>query len=79
MHRVGACEEMLITEVVEGKPDYERLKKLPGITGYITNNEDTLWDIAKKYGTTVSKIMELNNLNSEDIRSGMKLLIVKSY
>ncbi len=73
------CEEILITDVMEGKPDYERLKKLPGITGYITNNEDTLWDIAKKYGTTVSKIMELNNLNSEDIRSGMKLLIVKSY
>lgn len=72
------CEETLITDVAEGKPDYERLKKLPGITGYITGSEDTLWDIAKKYGTTVNKIMELNNLNSEEIRSGMKLLIVKS-
>ena len=72
------CEETLITDVAEGKPDYERLKKLPGITGYITNGDDTLWDIAKKYGTTVNKIMEINNLNSEEIRSGMKLLIVKS-
>ena len=72
------CEESIIINVTEGKPDYERLKKLPSVTGYITGAEDTLWDIAKKYGTTVNKIMEMNNLSSEEIRCGMKLLIVKS-
>ena len=44
----------------------------------ITKSDDTLWDIAKRYGTTVNKIMETNNLASEDIKTGMKLLVVKS-
>ncbi|MGN0374855.1 MAG: SPOCS domain-containing protein [Butyrivibrio sp.] len=71
-------EETVISEVTDKEPDYNRIKNLPGITGYITKAEDSLWDIAKKYGTTVSKIMETNNLTTEDIRPGMKILVVKS-
>ena len=70
--------ENIINDVLEGEPDYDRIKNLPGITGYITKSDDTLWDIAKRYGTTVNKIMETNNLASEDIKTGMKLLVVKS-
>ena len=66
-------------KVVEGEPDYKRMRELPGITGYITMEEDTLWEIAKRYGTTVSNIMETNNLVTEEIKPGMKILVVKSY
>ncbi len=70
--------ESIVNDVIEEAPDYERIRNLPGITGYITKPEDTLWDIAKRYGTTVNKIMENNNLTSEDIKTGMKLLVIKS-
>ena len=36
---------------------------------------DNLWDIANKYKTTVSKIKELNNLNSNLLQIGQKLKI----
>lgn len=71
-------EDEIITAVTEGEPDYKIVRQLPGITGYIVKTGDTLWDIAKRYKTTVNKIMEINNMSSEDINLGMKLLIVKS-
>lgn len=58
-------------------PDYEKIKKLPGIVGYILKPGDTLWDIAKKYCTTVDDIMETNSLDSEELEVGTKLLVVK--
>ncbi len=73
-----SMEEEIVIDVKEGEADYNRVKNLPGITGYIVRQGDTLWDIAKRYGTTVSKIMETNNMNSEEIKNGMKLLVVKS-
>lgn len=71
-------EAECVCQIVDGEPDYKRIRELPGITGYIAGEGDSLWDIAKRYGTTVSKIMETNNLSSEEIRAGMKLLVVKS-
>lgn len=71
-------EEECVVKVVEGEPDYKRLRELPGITGYITGDGDSLWEIAKRYGTTVGKIMETNNLATEEIKPGMKILVVKS-
>lgn len=73
-----SMSESIVNDVIEEAPDYERIRNLPGIAGYITKPEDTLWDIAKRYGTTVNKIMESNNLASEDIKTGMKLLVIKS-
>lgn len=70
-------ENEIVSDIKEGDFDYNGVKNLPGITGYVVRPEDTLWDIAKRYGTTVSKIMETNNLSSEEIKSGMKILVVK--
>ena len=49
---------------------------------YIVQKGDTLWSIANKYKTTVSKLKDINNLNSNLIVIGQKLLIpsnVKEY
>ena len=72
-----AIENEVVEDIKEGEFDYNNVKNLPGITGYVVCPGDTLWDIAKRYGTTVSKIMETNNLSSEEIKSGMKILVVK--
>ena len=67
----------VITGITQEELDYSMLKKLPGICGYIAKPGDTLWDIAKKYFTTVEKIMETNKLASENIKPGMKLLVTR--
>lgn len=72
-----AMENEIVVDIKEGEYDYNGAKKLPGITGYVVKQGDTLWDIAKRYGTTVGNIMETNNLSSEEIKNGMKLLVVK--
>ena len=47
-----------------------------GITVVFCDGEEVLWDIAKKYKTTVEEIMTVNGLENEnDIIKGMKLLI----
>ena len=44
---------------------------------YKVKSGDTLWDVAKKYYTTIEKIMDTNKLASENIMPGLKLLITR--
>ncbi len=55
----------------------EELEKRPGIVGYIVKDGDCLWDLAKRYMTTIEGIREINELDSDSIKSGDKLLIFK--
>jgi N-acetylmuramoyl-L-alanine amidase len=45
---------------------------------YIVQKGDTLWSIAKKYGTTVEKIKDINNLKSNLLSIGEKLLLTNN-
>ena len=48
------------------------------ITIYIVSKGDTLWQIAKRYRTSVEKLVELNEIEDENlIFPGQKLIIVK--
>lgn len=49
----------------------------PSVVVYIVKEGDTLWKIAKKYNTTVEEIMSLNNLTSDEISPGKRLIIAK--
>ena len=45
---------------------------------YTVQLNDTLWDLAKKFNTTVDDIVDLNNIENHDlIYQGQKLLILK--
>ena len=60
----------------------DHLKKLndikPSSKSYIVQKGDTLWDIAKMYaGVSVSTIKKLNNLKSNNLKPGSKLIIPK--
>ncbi len=44
-------------------------------TTYIVKSGDTLSGIAEKFGTTVSKIKELNDLSGNNIKAGQKLKV----
>ncbi len=45
------------------------------VVTYTVNPGDTLWDIAKKYNTSVEKIKQWNGLDTDRIDAGMKLII----
>lgn len=50
--------------------------KLASVTIYFVNKGDTLWSLAKKYGTTVDTLVKINELEDSDvINVGQKLII----
>jgi len=54
------------------------LENLPSVTIYLVQPSDTLWMIAKKYNATVQELKELNDLSSEMVYPGQKLMILKN-
>lgn len=77
---VIAFENVRIDKIMnaEEEPlDMEELQNQPGFVGYVVQEKESLWDIAKKYHTTVAKIMKTNNLREEEIQRGSKIMIVK--
>ena len=54
------------------------LKVLPGITIYTVRKGDALWNIAKKFGTTVDEILSVNRIENKDlIYPGQRILVLK--
>ena len=47
------------------------------VNTYVVSSGDTLYSIAKKFDTTVSKIKEVNDLNNNMLSIGQKLIIPK--
>lgn len=60
--------------VVEAVLDYKGIIK-SDTNYYVVKKGDTLYSIAKKYGTTVDKLKDLNNLSSNNLSIGQKLLV----
>lgn len=69
--------EPIITDIKVEELDLDKLQQMPSIIGYIVKAQDSLWTIAKKYYTTVDNIKELNQLDSDMIQKGDKLLLMK--
>jgi hypothetical protein len=69
--------EPIITDIDVADLDLEKLQAMPGIIGYVVKPSDTLWNIAKKYYTTIDTIMKVNNLEDDRIKEGDKLIILK--
>ena len=63
-----------IKDVNEGVGEVK--EKKASVTIYVVGEGETLWDLAKKYNTTVSELEKLNDLNEEEnIKPGCKLII----
>ena len=57
--------------------DSEKMKRMPGIVGYIVQPQDSLWSVAKRFHTTKESVMESNELLEEKINPGDCLILVK--
>lgn len=65
-------------ESIETAPlSYDKIKALPAMAGYVVKDGDTLWSIAKRYYTTIDGIRKVNQLESDKLMPGQKLLVVK--
>ena len=64
-------------EVITGvnKTDNEVSRETASIIVYFAQDNDTLWDIAKKYSSTVDDIIEINELGEDADLKDMRLLI----
>ncbi|SCG81770.1 peptidoglycan-binding LysM [Proteiniborus sp. DW1] len=68
----------IITEAVDTGETIDRVSR-PSITIYIVQKDDTIWDIAKRYNTTVEDLIKTNDIVSpENIMPGEKIIIEKN-
>ncbi len=67
----------LIGDVIAAPLDTHKLGTLPGMTIYIVKPGDNLWNIGKRYYLPVERLRELNELTSDELTPGQKLLVVK--
>lgn len=72
-----SIKEPIITDIQVSDVDYGKMQAMPSMIGYVVKNNDSLWNIAKKYYTTTRRIKELNELENDNIKVGDKLLIMK--
>ena len=51
--------------------------RIPGIIGYTVKEGEELWDLAKRYHTTMERVKEVNGLETDVIKEGDRILIFK--
>ena len=67
----------VIVDMSVAEIDYEKMNQLAGIIGYMVQEGDTLWTIAKRYFTSIDSIRKVNQLERDELSPGQKLVIVK--
>jgi hypothetical protein len=53
------------------------IENRPSIVGYIAKEDEDLWNLAKRYNTSVEAIREVNELGDRPVKAGDRLLIFK--
>ena len=73
-------EDRSINIIDEIQMTEEKDNSNPSMIVYIVKQGDTIWEIAKKYKTTMQDIININNLdNGDEIFVGEKLFIPRYY
>lgn len=70
-------QEQVITGITVKPLDLKLLQEFPGIVGYIVQQGDSLWEIAKRFHTTMGTIISSNELADSQVKPGQRLLLVK--
>lgn len=70
-------KEHIVEQLTLSEPMPEKQASLPGIAVYRMKEGESLWDIGKRYYVPIATLMQTNNLTSEEVRPGDKILIVK--
>lgn len=77
---VSKEHEMEVLVNVEDLGEVTEDDNRASITVYFVQEGDGLWDIAKRYNTTVKEILDTNDIaNLEEVNPGDKIIIQKNY
>lgn len=68
--------EISVMESCEEAPFPETQEEQAGIVGYIVQTGEDLWDIAKKYHTTMDDIIATNGMSVPKVKPGDRIIIV---
>lgn len=66
-----------IRQAVQIPFDPEKIARMPGIVGYVVQEGDTLWKIAKKFYVSVDGIRKWNEIGDQGVSAGDRLILVK--
>lgn len=66
-----------IVAVETKEMDAERCNNLPAMAVCFASSEDTLWEMGKRYSVPIKQIKEMNQLSTDELREGEKILIVR--
>ena len=67
----------MLKEVHEAQPQEVQAEEFAPIIGYIVQQGDTLWSIAKHYRVPRRTVREINGMKTDEIIPGMKLILLK--
>lgn len=70
-------DRMYITNIRMNPFSEEIMNHTPGIVVYIPEKRENIWNIGKRYCVSQESIKELNQLTTDEIEKGQKLLLVK--
>ena len=74
---IDAIKELkVISEATLKEVDINKLDRA-SITIYLVQKGDTVWDIAKRYSTTVEEIKATNDIEEDSLKLGEKIIIEK--
>lgn len=68
--------EISIIDCLEQR-EFSAQEEQAGIVGYIVQKGETLWDIAKKFRTTVDEIVDTNGMTGTTVKEGDRLILVR--
>lgn len=72
------CTLNVLEEVMMEDMSKEEIDAYPSMTVYQVKKGDTLWNLAKRFNTTVKDIEQLNDLDASDnLKEGQKIIILK--
>lgn len=69
--------EEVMTRLDLEDPVVDENARIPGIIGYTVKEGEELWDLAKRYHTTMERVKEVNGLETDVIKEGDRILIFK--
>lgn len=70
-------KKKMVNSINTAPLDTGKLGRLPGMAIYTVKPGDSLWSIGKKFYLTVDRLKKINELSSDELQIGQKLLIVK--
>lgn len=70
-----SIDVQIVTQVREEPLDFEKIEAMPGMTGHVVTEGDSIWTLAKRYYASPEDIREVNELAGDELPVGRRYLL----